>query len=80
VIEIPDVFDIEHEDDNHTAFGIGENFFPGTALARLETRFMFEAVLERMHEIELPGSVETLRSNLIDGIKHIPIKFTAEAP
>ena len=38
---------------------------------------MFEAILERMHDIELAGPVSYLRSNLIDGVKHIPMKFTA---
>ena len=71
----PDVFDIDRTSNPHLAFGIGEHFCVGTHLARLETRVMFEGILERMHEIERAGPVSYLRSNLIDGVKHIPIRF-----
>jgi len=75
----PNVFDIERPDNHHLAFGIGEHFCIGTHLARLETRVMFEGILERMHDLELAGPVSYLRSNLIDGIKHIPLKFTGRS-
>jgi cholest-4-en-3-one 26-monooxygenase len=77
VFESPDVFDIDRRNNHHLAFGIGEHFCIGTHLARLETRIMFEAIVERVHDIELAGPVSYLRSNLIDGIKHTPLKFTA---
>ena len=73
----PDAFDIDRKNNPHLAFGVGEHFCVGTHLARLETRVMFEGILERMHDMELAGPIATLRSNLIDGIKHIPLKFTA---
>ena len=73
--ERPDDFDIERKHNHHLAFGVGEHFCIGTHLARLETRVMFEGVLERMRDIELAGPVPTLRSNLIDGVKHMPIRF-----
>ena len=76
VFDRPDVFDIERRNNHHLAFGVGEHFCIGTALARLETRVMFEGILERMHDIELTGPVAYLRSNLIDGVKHIPLKFS----
>jgi cholest-4-en-3-one 26-monooxygenase len=72
----PDVFDIERKNNHHLAFGVGEHFCIGTHLARLETRVLFEGILERMHDLELAGPVSYLRSNLIDGVKHIPLKFT----
>ncbi len=78
VFEHPDVFDIDRKQNHHLAFGVGEHFCIGTHLARLETRVMFEGILERMHDLELAGPVSYLRSNLIDGIKHIPLKFTGE--
>jgi hypothetical protein len=40
---------------------------------------MFEQVLERLPDIELDGEVSYMRSHFIDGVKHIPIKFTPEA-
>ena len=76
VFESPDVFDIDRRNNHHLAFGVGEHFCLGTHLARLETRVMFEGILERMHDLELAGPVAYLRSNLIDGVKHIPLKFT----
>lgn len=76
VFERPDAFDIERRDNHHLAFGIGEHFCIGTHLARLETRVMFEGVLARMRHLELAGPVSYLRSNLIDGVKHIPLKFS----
>jgi cholest-4-en-3-one 26-monooxygenase len=75
VFDHPDTFDIERKNNPHLAFGIGEHFCIGTHLARLETRVMFEGILERMHELELTGPVSYLRSNLIDGVKHIPLRF-----
>ncbi len=76
VFENPDVFDIERKNNHHLAFEVGEHFCLGTHLARLETRVMFEGILERLHDIELVGEVSYLRSNLIDGVKHMPMKFS----
>jgi cholest-4-en-3-one 26-monooxygenase len=78
VFENPDVFDIERRDNHHLAFGNGEHFCIGTHLARLEARVMFEGLVERMHDMELTGPVSYLRSNLIDGVKHIPLKFSGK--
>ncbi|MEE2677790.1 MAG: cytochrome P450 [Myxococcota bacterium] len=78
VFDQPDTFDIERRNNNHLAFGVGEHFCLGTHLARLETRVMFQEVVAHMHDMELAGPVSYLRSNLIDGVKHIPLKFTSE--
>lgn len=78
VFDRPDAFDIERRDNHHLAFGVGEHFCIGTHLARLETRVMFEGVLARMRDMELAGPVSYLRSNLIDGVKHIPLKFSGD--
>jgi cytochrome P450 len=37
---------------------------------------MFEEVLDRLPDIELAGDVQRLRSNFINGIKHMPVQFT----
>ena len=50
----------------------------GASLARLEIRIMFEELLRRLPDIELTGPVARLRSNFINGIKHMPVRFTPE--
>ena len=38
---------------------------------------MFEEVLTRLPDLELAGDVARLRSNFINGIKHMPVRFAA---
>ena len=56
----------------------GTHFCLGASLARLELRVVFEELLRRLPDMELGGPVERLRSNFINGIKHIPVRFTPE--
>jgi hypothetical protein len=37
---------------------------------------MLSDLLSRIDQIELAGKVERLKSNLIAGIKHMPVRFT----
>ena len=39
---------------------------------------MFEELLRRLPDIELAGPVERLRSDFLNGIKHMPVRFTPE--
>ena len=64
--------------NDHLAFGIGHHFCLGANLARLEIQIMFEELLRRLPDIELAGPVERLRSNFINGIKRMPVRFTPE--
>ncbi|PLW68945.1 cytochrome P450 [Pseudohalioglobus lutimaris] len=64
--------------NQHRAFGIGQHFCLGTHLARLEMRVMFEEIIPRMRHPRLAGSIEYTRSNLVNGIKHMPITFDPE--
>ena len=38
---------------------------------------MFAEILRRLDQIEIAGEVQYLRSHFIDGVKHLPVKFTA---
>jgi cholest-4-en-3-one 26-monooxygenase len=58
--------------------GGGPHFCLGSSLARLEIRCMFEELLRRLPDLELDGPVMRLRSNFINGIKHMPVRFTPE--
>jgi cholest-4-en-3-one 26-monooxygenase len=72
----PDRFDVGRSPNEHLAFGRGEHFCIGAHLARLELRLILEAVLREMPDLRLAGDVERLRSNVVAGIKHMPVRFT----
>jgi cytochrome P450 len=75
IFEEPFRFDIARQPNRHLAFGIGEHFCAGAHVARLELEFAFKYLLPRIDEIELAGPVERLRSNLVGGVKHLPIHY-----
>ncbi len=77
VFDDPDRFDITRYPNEHVAFGHGQHFCLGAHLARMEIRVMFEELLARFGDIAHAGDVKLLRSHFIDGIKSIPIRFTA---
>jgi cholest-4-en-3-one 26-monooxygenase len=76
VFEEPMRFDILRSPNEHLGFGIGPHFCLGANLARMEIRIMFEELLKRLPDIRLAGPVSRLRSNFINGIKHMPVEFT----
>jgi cholest-4-en-3-one 26-monooxygenase len=79
VFKDPYTFDIERTPNEHVAFGGGgPHFCLGANLARMEINVMFDEVLDRLDDIELTAPVSRLRSNFINGLKHIPLKFTAK--
>ena len=75
----PERFDVSREPNPHLGFGIGVHFCLGASLARLEMRVMFEELLRRLPDVELDGPVARLRSNFINGIKSMPVRFTPES-
>ena len=80
VFSDPYRLDIVHQPNDHIAFGYGEHFRIGSHLARLEMRVMIDELLRRMPDMAAAGPVERLRSNLVAGIKHLPITFTPPRP
>ena len=71
-------FDVGRFPNDHVAFGIGEHFCLGTKLARLEINIIFEELVRRLPDINPAGAVRRLRSNFINGIKSMPVRFTPE--
>jgi cytochrome P450 len=71
-------FDVTRTPNRHFAFGAGgPHFCLGAPLARLEMRVMFEELLPRIKGLESAGEVSRLRSNFINGIKHMPVRVVA---
>ena len=66
-------FDVRRIPNPHLAFGHGAHFCLGASLARMETRLIFEEVLERFERIEPAGPVEWTRSNKHTGVRHMPV-------
>jgi cytochrome P450 len=75
----PNVFDIRRKPNPHLAFGIGEHFCLGSHLARMELQIIFKELITRLPDMRLAGEVRRLRSNFIDGIKTMPVRYTPEA-
>jgi cytochrome P450 len=75
--ENPDVFDIRRGSRDHMAFGFGIHSCLGAALARLETRVVFEEVLKCIpgYEIEEAGLKRAHNPN-VRGFTHVPARFS----
>jgi cholest-4-en-3-one 26-monooxygenase len=77
VFDDPDTFDVGRDPNPHVTFGGGgPHFCLGFSLAQLEIKVLFEEVLERLPDMELAGPVERMRSNFINGTRHMPVKYT----
>jgi cholest-4-en-3-one 26-monooxygenase len=69
-------FDVGRDPNPHAGFGGGgPHFCLGRHLAALELRILLRALTERMPAIRLDGEPARLRSNFINGIKHMPVRF-----
>jgi cytochrome P450 len=74
VFEDPFRFDIRRAPNDHLTFGAGRHVCLGASLARLEVRVVFEELLKRVDFVEVVGEPDRLRSNFINGIKHLPVR------
>lgn len=71
--EDADVLRLGRSPNPHLAFGVGDHFCLGAALARLETRVFFEELLRRFSRIEMAGEPEVLITTHIAGLKTLPV-------
>src|SRR5947208_11218888 len=77
VFDDPYKFDVSRSPNEHVAFGGGgPHFCLGANLARMEMQVFFEELLKRLPDISVSGEVQRLRSNFINGLKHIPVSFS----
>jgi cytochrome P450 len=78
VFDDPDRFDIDRDPNPHLSFGIGPHFCLGATLAKLEARVMLTELFRRLPDLEVAGPPERLRSYFINGIRHLPVRFTPQ--
>ncbi len=67
--------DIARSPNPHIAFGFGNHFCLGAALARLEARVVLEALADRFRGIEVAGTVERSPSSVIAGVRRAELRF-----
>ena len=75
VWEDPECFRVDRKRNPHIAFGVGEHYCLGAHVARLELNVIFRHLLPRLARVEVDGPVDRLRSNLIGGVKRLPIRY-----
>ena len=75
VFEAPDEISIDRHPNRHLAFGVGEHFCMGAHLARKTSGALFRELVTRLESVELVGAPERTASNLVPGLKHMPIRY-----
>ena len=66
----PEEIQLDRSPNRHLAFGVGEHFCMGAHLARKTSGALFR---------ELVGEPERTASNLVPGLKHLPIRYRLAA-
>jgi len=72
----PDVFRLARDPNRHLGFGVGEHFCLGSHVARTELQVIFRHLAARLRDFEVTGPPARLRSSLVGGVKHLPIRYT----
>lgn len=78
VFERADELDVRRSPNDHLSFGIGEHFCLGASLARMELNVIFAELLARIPDMEIVGPVKRLRSNFVNGVKEMRVRFEPE--
>ena len=77
VFDQPEKFDILRSPNPHLGFGgSGTHYCIGANLARLEIDLIFNAIADHMPDIQKVAGPARLRSGWINGIKHLPVKYS----
>jgi cholest-4-en-3-one 26-monooxygenase len=80
VFDDPFRFNIKRTPNEHVAFGGGgPHFCLGANLARMEMNMMFEELVRRVDSVEQIGEAKRLRSNFVNGLKHLPVRMRPAA-
>ena len=76
----PDTFNVAREPNPHVGFGGGgPHFCLGRHLAKLEIECIFRSLISKVDHVELVAPPRRLRSNFINGIKEMTVRFVPAA-
>src|SRR5579863_884048 len=74
----PQRFDVRRTPNPHVGFGApGPHFCLGAHLARREITVMFKELFRNLPDVRATAEPDRLRSNFINGIKHLPCAYSA---
>ena len=77
VFNDPHSFDITRRPNDHLTFGGGGvHFCLGASLARAEIKATMRQIVNRLPDMELTGKPVRLKSDFVNGIKKMPVRFT----
>jgi cytochrome P450 len=80
VFDDPLAFDLRRSPNDHVGFGgPGAHFCLGAHLARREITLVFRELFRQVPDIHTVAEPARLRSNFINGIKHLPVEWTPTA-
>ncbi len=72
----PYAFDITRDNKDHIGFGgPGPHFCLGAHLARRQINVLYKELLTQLPDIHASGEPDRLRSNFINGVKHLPCSW-----
>lgn len=74
----PERFEVTRASSSQLGFGHGPHFCVGMRLAELQLTVLFQELLRRFPDMRLEGPVRRTRSNFVNGLKALPVRFTAE--
>jgi hypothetical protein len=75
IFDAPEELRLDRNPNPHLAFGIGEHFCMGAHLARKTSGRLFRELVTRLESVEATGPTQRVASNLVPGIKHMPIRY-----
>jgi cytochrome P450 len=75
VFDQADRFDVGRRSNRHLALGSGEHVCIGGAMALVQMRLLFEALLDMVGTMEQCGPTVPLRSIAVSGPAHLPVRL-----
>ena len=73
----PFTFDVSREGPRHLSFGYGQHLCLGWRLAEIQLRILLEGVLARYPTLQVTGPVTRMRTNFLNSIKTMPVRYAA---
>ena len=70
-------FDVSREGPRHLSFGYGQHLCIGWRLAEIQLRILLEGILARYPSLEVTGPVTRMRTNFLNSIKTMPVRYAA---